>query len=121
MISKASEVYQSAAVPGYPFSLLEQKRALKSTGQLWFCVTSSQPQVVTQRKKNKSSISREAKVALVGHIAQRTDGRWAPKVLEWRHRFGKRSVLRPPTWWIDVRDGKSLQKNVSCTQLNDLI
>ncbi|CAH2244701.1 jg1356 [Pararge aegeria aegeria] len=32
-----------------------------------------------------------------GHIARRTDGRWGSKVLEWRHRTGKRSVGWPPT------------------------
>ncbi|CAH2238966.1 jg19290 [Pararge aegeria aegeria] len=32
-----------------------------------------------------------------GHIARRTDGRWGPKVLEWKHRTGKRSVGPPPT------------------------
>ncbi|CAH2217998.1 jg5247, partial [Pararge aegeria aegeria] len=30
-----------------------------------------------------------------GHIAQRTDGSWGLKVLEWRPRTGKRSVGRP--------------------------
>ncbi|CAH2237937.1 jg4631 [Pararge aegeria aegeria] len=37
----------------------------------------------------------------VGHIARRTDGRWGPKVLEWRPRTGKRKVGRPSTSWID--------------------
>ncbi|CAH2268262.1 jg15893 [Pararge aegeria aegeria] len=36
-----------------------------------------------------------------GHIARRTDGRWALKVLEWRPLTGKRSVGRPPTTWTD--------------------
>ncbi|XP_052737833.1 putative uncharacterized transposon-derived protein F52C9.6 isoform X1 [Bicyclus anynana] len=36
-----------------------------------------------------------------GHIVQRGDGRWGPKVLEWRPRTSKRSVGRPPTRWTD--------------------
>ncbi|CAH2232713.1 jg5337 [Pararge aegeria aegeria] len=34
----------------------------------------------------------------VGHI---TDGRWGPKVLEWRPRTGKRRVGRPSTRWTE--------------------
>ncbi len=36
-----------------------------------------------------------------GHVARKTDGRWARKVLEWRPRTGKRSVGRPPARWTD--------------------
>ncbi|CAH2226501.1 jg26440, partial [Pararge aegeria aegeria] len=38
---------------------------------------------------------------------RRRDGRWGPKVLEWQHRTGKRSVGRPPTRWPD--DTSALQ------------
>ncbi|CAH2240669.1 jg8053 [Pararge aegeria aegeria] len=37
----------------------------------------------------------------VGHVARRTDGRWGPKVLEWRPRIFERSVCIPPTEWQD--------------------
>ncbi|CAH2241682.1 jg26982 [Pararge aegeria aegeria] len=36
-----------------------------------------------------------------GHIVRRKDGRWGPKVLEWKPRTGIRSVGRPPTRWTD--------------------
>ncbi|CAH2239756.1 jg12174 [Pararge aegeria aegeria] len=36
----------------------------------------------------------------VGNIAQRTDGRWSPNVLEWRSRR-YRSVGQPSTRWTD--------------------
>ncbi|CAH2239930.1 jg3361 [Pararge aegeria aegeria] len=36
-----------------------------------------------------------------GHVYRRTDGTWGSRVLEWRPRFGKHSVGRPPARWTD--------------------
>ena len=43
----------------------------------------------------------ELKWQWAGHVVRTADGRWGPKVLEWRPRTGKRSVGRPPTRWTD--------------------
>ena len=36
-----------------------------------------------------------------GHICRRTDRPWSRQVLEWRPRFSKHTVRRPPTRWFD--------------------
>ncbi|CAH2241826.1 jg16218 [Pararge aegeria aegeria] len=42
-----------------------------------------------------------AKLKWAGHIARRTNGCWALKVLKWRPRTGKGSVGKPPMRWSD--------------------
>lgn len=34
-------------------------------------------------------------------MAERIDGPWGQKILDWRPRVSKRSVARPPTKWTD--------------------
>lgn len=43
----------------------------------------------------------ELKWQWTGHIARQKDGRWTPRIIEWRPREAKRSVGRPPLRWID--------------------
>ncbi|CAH2243729.1 jg8788 [Pararge aegeria aegeria] len=51
-----------------------------------------------------SSTSREAEMAMGGAHSPRTNGRWGSKVLEWRPRTGKRSVVWPQ------RDGPMIKR-----------
>ncbi|CAH2268394.1 jg15848 [Pararge aegeria aegeria] len=58
---------------------------------------------IRRRTRVTNIAQRDAKLKWqwAGHIARRTDGRWGLKVLEWRPRTSKRSVVWPPTRWAD--------------------
>jgi hypothetical protein len=60
-----------------------------------------QNQVIRQKTKVTDMAHRTSMLRWqwASHISRRTDSRWDKRVLEWRPRFGKRSVGRPQARW----------------------
>jgi hypothetical protein len=60
-------------------------------------------QVIRQRTKVTYIAHRVSmlKWQWAGHIRRRSYNRWGKRVLEWRSRFGKRSVRHPEARWSD--------------------
>jgi hypothetical protein len=82
-----------------------------------FCTPNSYVILVIHRQKNvryssKMSPSWRGIISWRGacHISCRSDHRWGKRVLEWRPRFGKRTIGRPKARWSDICAGQGRAK-----------